>query len=152
MAATMLLTLDEWDLCLNSAGDWAVATEPYSIAQDAASAIKTFLGEVWYDTTLGIPYWQQILGKSPPLQLLKTQLINAALTVPDVTAAVVFIASVTGREVRGQILITFSAPSTPSAPTTNFGQAVIFFVGTNGGVLTFVGDNGGVVEFIGSGF
>jgi hypothetical protein len=35
---------------LDAEGNIAVASEPYSLAQDAASAIKTFAGEVFWDT------------------------------------------------------------------------------------------------------
>jgi len=58
---TLLLDLDNWDLTVDAAGNWAVASPPYAIAQDVASAIKTFqlqagpndpvLGECWYDNT-----------------------------------------------------------------------------------------------------
>lgn len=95
-----------WDLAVDASGNIAIATEPYSLAQDAASQIKTFLGECYYDTALGIPYFQQILGQSPSLQLLKTQLVAAALKVPGVTAAQVFISSAADRQVTGQVQIT----------------------------------------------
>ena len=55
MASTLALELQDWDLCVDTSGNIALATEPYAIAQDVASACKTFLGECWYDTTYGIP-------------------------------------------------------------------------------------------------
>ena len=85
---TLLLDQTTWDLVVDASGDIAVASDPYSIAQDAASAIRTFQGECYYDTTLGVPYWSQILGRSPPLSLLKAKLVAAALTVPDVAVMV----------------------------------------------------------------
>lgn len=103
---TLLLTPDNWDLCLDSDGNPAVAADPYSQAQDAACAIKLFLGEYWYNTALGIPYFGTTLGKHPPLQLLKAQNVNAALTVPGVTAANCFIAAIKDRVVSGQVQIT----------------------------------------------
>lgn len=103
---TLLLDRTRWDLVLDVYGNIAVASDPYSVAQDAASAIKLFLGELWYDTTQGVPYFQQILGQWPPLQLIKSQLQAAALTVPEVTAAVVTIQSFTGRAISGQVQVT----------------------------------------------
>lgn len=82
-----------------------MATEPYALAQDAASAIKTFLGEVYYDTTLGIPYFEQILGYAPPISLMKAYFVQAALTVPGVIKAQAFITSWEGRVVEGQIQV-----------------------------------------------
>jgi hypothetical protein len=68
---TLLLDTATWDLVLDVKGNIAIASEPYSLAQDAASAIKTFLGEVWYDTTQGVPYFEQILGKPPNVELMR---------------------------------------------------------------------------------
>lgn len=106
MANTLLLDRTTWDLLLDANGNIAMATEPYSLAQDAASAIKTFLGECWWDTTVGVPYMTTILGRDPPLALLKAYLQKAALTVPNTTAATVFIASYTNRVVSGQVRVT----------------------------------------------
>ncbi len=60
----------------------AVATDPYSVAQDVASAVRTFVGECYYQTNLGIPYFQQILGQLPALAFVKAQICAAAATVP----------------------------------------------------------------------
>lgn len=98
-----------WDLTLDAGRNIAVAAPPYALAQDAASAIRTFQGEVWFDTLLGIPYWEQVLGHNPPLELMKQLFIAAALTVPNVVDAVVYITSVQGRTVSGQVQITDTA-------------------------------------------
>ena len=101
---TLLLNAN-WDLGVDSFRNIAVADDPYSLAQDAASAIRTFQGEVYYDTDLGIPYFQQILGFSPPVSLMKAYFNAAALTVPEVVSAVCFIASITNRQVLGQVQV-----------------------------------------------
>ena len=106
---TLLLNKNSWDLSVDSSGNIAVASDPYSMAQDVASAIKTFLGEVWYDTTIGVPYWQGIIGHLPPVSLIKAKLIAAAITVPGVTSAVVYISSIEDRDVRGQVQCTSSS-------------------------------------------
>src|ERR1700730_16212385 len=67
---TWLLDWETGDSCLDAAGNIAVASAPYSIAQDVATQLSAFLGECWYDTTQGVPYWQQVLGKRPPASLL----------------------------------------------------------------------------------
>lgn len=115
MAATILLDTQAWDLVLDANGNIALATEPYSLAQDAASAIKTFLGECYYDTSIGLPYLTQILGKNPSISFLKAQFVAAALTVPDVASAQCFISSVSGRGVSGQIQVTSAATGQTSA-------------------------------------
>lgn len=117
---TMLLAIDTWDLCLDAAGNIALATEPYALAQDVASAIRTFLlgqgdaasiavsGECWYDDTIGIPYFDQILGKNPPLSVLVGFMEAAALTVPGVKSATVVLQSFnpTTRVAIGQVQFT----------------------------------------------
>jgi len=104
--STIFLRPDTWDWCLNASGDIAVATGPYALAQDAASAIRLFLGEYYFDISLGTPYFQTTFGQIPNLQLIKAQCVAAALTVEGVDSAVCFIASVTNRQVTGQVQIT----------------------------------------------
>ncbi len=103
---TMLLDPATWDLVLDINGNIAKATEPYSLAQDAASAIRTFLGEVWFDTSAGVPYLQEILAKNPPIALLKAELENAAKTVPGVVTAKCFLSTLSNRTIAGQVQVT----------------------------------------------
>lgn len=84
----MLLDVGLWDLCKDAAGNIACATDPYALAQDVACAIRTVLAEVWYDTTLGIPYFSTILGHTPPLSVFQEYMVNAALTCRPQTADV----------------------------------------------------------------
>lgn len=109
MANTLLLDRTTWDLCLDASGNIAVAREPYAIAQDVASAVRTFLGECWFNTTDGVPYWTDILGQRPPLQLVKKDIINAAMTVRGVVAAQCYITGFEGRTLTGQVQVTTSA-------------------------------------------
>lgn len=106
MSSTILLDADTWDLTLSAGGDIATSDEPYALAQDAASAIRTFSGEVYYDTTQGIPYFADILGHMPPRSLVKHYFNKAALTVPDVAEAKTYLVSFTGRTFTGQVQVT----------------------------------------------
>lgn len=117
MADTLLLDQLLWDLVIDADGNIARATEPYSLAQDAASVIRTYLGEVYFDTTLGIPYLQQVFGRTPSLTLLKAQLETAAETVPSVKKATVFLTSTEGRIVAGQVQVTSETTGQVSAAT-----------------------------------
>lgn len=103
---TLLLDLTTWDLVIDADGNIAVASAPYSLAQDAASAIRLFQGELWYDTTQGVPYFQDILGKTPPPSLIKAKFVRAAKTVPGVVEAVCFITGITDRRLTGQVQVT----------------------------------------------
>ena len=103
---TLLLDRSTWDLTLDAAGNVAVADAPYARAQDAASAIKVFEGECWYNTTKGIPYFDQVLGHFPPLSLVQELMVSAAKSVPGVTDARVFFSGLEGRRLSGQVQIT----------------------------------------------
>jgi len=109
---SLLLDLDNWDLCLAANGSIALARPPYSTAQSVSSAIRTVLGEVYYDVTLGIPYFGNILGKNPQLTYIIAQMEAAALSVPGVVAATCTISSVNGRAVTGQVEFTDSGGNT----------------------------------------
>lgn len=102
---TLLLDQTLWDLVADASGNIAVASEPYRIAQDVASAVRLFAGELWFDTSKGVPYFSDILGQRPPPQFFKAQIEKAALTVPGVAQARCVIATFTDRALTGQIQI-----------------------------------------------
>jgi hypothetical protein len=102
---TLLLDQSEWDLVLDASGNIAVAAEPYAVAQDVASAVRVFAGELWYDTSQGVPYPSDVLGETPSLQYLKSKIEAAALTVPKVVKARCLFASLDGRVLTGQIQV-----------------------------------------------
>lgn len=114
---TLLLNAN-WDLSVDADNNIALATDAYAIAQDVASAARTFLGEVWYNNNLGVPYLPlplsgvvptaAILGQRPSIPYTKAQLIAAGMTVPGVAAIKAFL---TGPDLRtralgGQLQIT----------------------------------------------
>lgn len=103
---TLLLDRAAWDLVLDVSGTIASAIDAYQIAQDVASAIRTFRGECWYETTLGIPYWQAALGQLPPASFVRSELVKAALTVPNVASASVTRLVLNDRQLAGEIDVT----------------------------------------------
>lgn len=84
---SFMLETDSWDISLDSFGNIAITDNPYAVAQDVACACLTFLGESWYDTSLGIPYYQRILGHWPGTQLINTKMQTEALKLPYVQSA-----------------------------------------------------------------
>src|SRR4051812_14809197 len=99
---TLLLDVSSWDLLLDAAGNWALASPPYAVAQDVASAQRLFLGELWYDQTKGVPYFEKFLAHPPPVQLFESYEEAAALTVPGVVSAQCQVTQINNREVSGQ--------------------------------------------------
>jgi hypothetical protein len=83
---SLLLDTTTWDLCLDANRNIAIAADPYALAQDVSCAIRTFLAEVWYDETQGIPYFQTIFGKTPPIAVFQQLMVNATLNCRPTTA------------------------------------------------------------------
>lgn len=113
-----LLLSTSWDLSVDDSGNIAMATGAYAIAQDVATACRTFQGECWYNRNLGVLYLPQplsnvsppasILGQRPSIPYLKAQLIAAGLTVPGTVAIKAFLTGpdLKTRTVGGQLQIT----------------------------------------------
>lgn len=87
LTKSLLLNVEKWDISLDDSGNIGITSNPYAVAQDAACACSTFLGECWYDTTLGIPYYERILGKWPGTQLIATKMATEAKKLPYVQSA-----------------------------------------------------------------
>ena len=114
---TLLLDISFWDLVLDATGNIALAAAPYAVAQDVASQLKTFRGECWYDTTQGVPYWQEIMGQRPPAQLVVSDIEGEAEKVPDVETAVATIAGLDStRRMIGQVGVTDADSNTYALP------------------------------------
>lgn len=103
----MQLDVSSWDLTLDGNRDIAIADEAYSVAQDVASACLVFSGECYYDTTLGIPWKSEALGKRPTPSFISQKLQTEALKLPIVERALanVFFDKNT-RQMRGTIRVT----------------------------------------------
>lgn len=106
--STILLDVGLWDLTLDAFGNIALAAPPYAIAQDVASACRTVLGEVWYDTSFGVDYFGKIFGKTPALAVFQEMFVVQTKTVPGVVTATCAIEaySAVTREAKGQIKFT----------------------------------------------
>jgi hypothetical protein len=103
---TLLLNPASWDLLADANGNIAMAAPPYAVAQDVASATATFIGEVYFDTTQGLPYFNEILGQRPSLSFIKAKVNSAALTVPTVVTANTAFVSLVNRTLSGQVQVT----------------------------------------------
>lgn len=134
---TLLLDTQIWDLCLDAFGNIAVASDPYSMAQDVASALRLFNGELYYNTAKGVRYFEDILGHTPPLPLLKAELTEAALTVPGVASAQAFIAvSNRDRVVSGQVQCRSAAGNfAVLGPVVGIGPFIIQVTGIGQGAI-----------------
>lgn len=109
MTTSLLLDQKTWDLTTDINGNIALASEPYSTAQDVACALRTFLGEPYFDTSQGVKYLQLILGKFSPLSVIKAELTRVALDVTGVVSAVAYVTTLVNRNLVGQVQVTLES-------------------------------------------
>lgn len=103
----LLLDRDTWDLCIDASGRIAVASDPYAIVQNVATAARLFTGELWYGPPAkGIPFFTEAFNKGFPTAYFKARIVAAALAVPGVASAKCVLSVLTDREIGGQIQIT----------------------------------------------
>lgn len=94
--SSLYLNPDTWDIGLDGRNNIATVGNPYACAQDVATACSTFLGECIYQTGIGVPYNEKILGQNPGTGSVQTWLENEALRLPYIVDASATI--VTGEE------------------------------------------------------
>jgi hypothetical protein len=120
---TLRLDVGAWDLALDSQNNIAVATAPYSVAQDMGSQCRQWRGEYIYNQADGVPL-SSILGESPSLALVKSDFAQAAAQVPGTSNTVCYISSVRDRLVTGQVQATLVGTNTVIA-TSIGGQTIV---------------------------
>jgi hypothetical protein len=120
---TLLLDVGTWDITLDASNNIAVATAPYSVAQDMSSQCRQWRGEYIFDQSAGVPL-SSILGESPSLALVKSDFSTAAAQVPGTSNVVCFISAVKDRNVQGQVQATLVGTNTVIA-TSIGGQTIV---------------------------
>ena len=111
---SLLLALNDWDILADAKGNIAVAKDPYAKAQDVACACRLFLSECWFDTSRGVPWFEDVLGHAPARGLMQALIEAAALTVPGVITAQCTIEEVANRKVTATVRFTDNAGRTQS--------------------------------------
>ena len=114
---TLALDVSNWDLALDSAGSLATfgdapitARDPQMgagmrLAQDVATRLRAWRGEVWMDAEQGIDY-QRYLGLAPSTVQLAADFHGEALQVPECATAVAALTLARGsRTVGGDITL-----------------------------------------------
>lgn len=119
LVASLPLDWDTWDLVLDASGNWTLWTDlNASTAQDVACAERTWVGDCWYNTLLGLLDYTTIFGQNPPLSYLTAKLTAQALTMPNTqTFAVAFLGLDATRTLKGTLLVTPKNSSTPLVVT-----------------------------------
>lgn len=92
---TLALTVPAWDLQLDSRGNLrtfgdatpGTQTGPgMRLAQDVATRVRAWRGEVWFDVNQGIDY-PRYLGQAPALTQLRADYQSEAVLVPQCATA-----------------------------------------------------------------
>lgn len=126
MSRSLLLDTSTWDLCLDALGNIAVADDPYATAQNVDCMLRTWQGENYYNTTLGVAYKDQVFSGAPSLAMLKGLLVAAALQVDNVVSAQAFLTLDKKRQLGGQVQFKMASGETV---VSGFGSAAAFILG-----------------------
>jgi hypothetical protein len=118
-----------WDLTIAD-GSLVVSSGAAALAQNVATALSTFRGEVWYDTVLGVPWLSQVLARRPSLAFVKGAIAAAAQAVPGVASVKVFLTGPDADRVVGGQVQLFSATGEPIGvvATTDLAGALPWYV------------------------
>lgn len=100
---SLKLNQETWDLETDGNHNIAVIQNSDAIAQNVATRIKLFLGEQYYQSNTGIPYFN-ILGKNISLSYLTSLIEKESLKVNGVTESKCVINSVKDRYLKGTLL------------------------------------------------
>ena len=104
---TIFLHPDTWDITLDTSGNIAVATESYQQAQDISSSCRVFLKDDYYKQSDGIPYLEEIMGRSSyPLALYQRNLHDRAMLVNGIVSIDVKLQQLKDRVLSGAIIFT----------------------------------------------
>lgn len=80
------LALDEYnDLALTETGGLAMAYDSLAVGQHVAQRLHTFAGEWFLDTTCGVPWLEQILGRQFDAELAESVVKKEVLDTDGVT-------------------------------------------------------------------
>lgn len=113
MAKSIPLNTSTWDIFLDAAGNLSLTDNDSSIAQDVASAVRTFKGECYFNNTLGMPYFESIFGKAPPNSFVTSNIKQQAFTISGVNSVNVVGIGLQGRTLKGVIVL-----NSPNSPIT----------------------------------
>lgn len=104
---TLFLLPNTWDLCLDVDGNIAIATDLYQQAQDIATSCRVFLHDDYYNQNDGIPYLEEIMGKSSyPISLYQKNLFERSMLVDGVVSVDVKLEHLKDRVLEGAIIFT----------------------------------------------
>lgn len=85
------IALDETnDIYLDSEGNLALCKDIEAVKTAVSCATKTNYGEIVLNTRLGIPYFETIFTAHPDIELWKSYMKEAILSVPKVLGIVAF--------------------------------------------------------------
>lgn len=97
------------DLVLEN-GDIQLAEGQAACAVAIVCAARTCLGEYFLDQSLGVPYWDELLGRKDPTSGFEIALQNVILAVPGVVALLAWSATRDTRQRR--LNLSFAAQTT----------------------------------------
>lgn len=119
MALKTLQTDDNGDLYIVDGSSLGVLHNKDAVIQDVSSATKKILGENPFNTLEGVDYFGTVFSPTPDYDQFRLQLMEAALTVADVTDVVSIEITQNGDQISYTMQInTIYGPATVASPIT----------------------------------
>lgn len=113
--SSLLLDRTTWDLVLDQGGNIAQATSVYAVLQDVSTAVRTWAGEVIYDTSLGVDYLGSVLGNPHGSVAFTSQATREANNVLGVSKTKITVSGISPtRGISGVAEVTLSSGQTVS--------------------------------------
>lgn len=111
MAYSFELDTDDWDLQLNTNGQFLMCDGDYAIAQNVANKVRLFTNDAYFYPEDGIPHFNIELGIRPALSVFRARVREAAESVEGVESAEVADLQVTqaDRQLTGDIELTLES-------------------------------------------
>lgn len=109
-----------WDLNVGASGNLATAEGDHRLAQDVASAVRTFDGECIFDQDRGVPYFDEVLGHRPQAQLVNAYVEQEAARVPGVTRVLATDQGLSLRTLTGEAVLPMGSILTPNTSATKY--------------------------------
>lgn len=113
--STMILDVRDWDILLDSAGNWAVADPPYAPFQDSASSAKVIKGEAYITPSRGVAY-PDFFKNNTPSTIWKSAIEKEMLRTPGVVDASVIFSGLKKGMLIGEATLTLEDGTTSSQP------------------------------------
>lgn len=102
-----LLLNDDWDISLDSNGDFTMATDNYAIAQNTACRCRAFTNDMYFNQEDGVPHFSVDISQQPNTSIIAAAMEEVAAGTDGVSeAALSDVTLTTDRTLEAELTLT----------------------------------------------